>query len=282
MESVLAQTFHDFEVIVSDNASTDSTEIIVERYAMKDSRVKLFRNPMNLGCYQNYNRCLEYAEGEYISMFGSDDIMLPNNLELKVAVLDEYPSVGLIASSVNIIDSDGNSLDWGKCHQYNRDILIKGREWILQEAGKRTTVCHSSVILRSEVLIKLDKFIDCDYPYIGDFDLWLRIALISDIFLQKQSLVQYRYKYQDHAGTHGFNALQITQEIIQMWSKIITHLDLPASELTEVESKRLVRISEWCADLGLNITVRRNMQSLKLMRRLNQILFGKLYTSISK
>ncbi len=75
IDSILEQTFKDFELIISDDCSTDNTPEIIRSYLEKDRRIKYLQNSQNLGLFMNWNRCLESASGEYITVFAQDDLM---------------------------------------------------------------------------------------------------------------------------------------------------------------------------------------------------------------
>lgn len=105
IESVLAQNFTDFELLIIDDCSSDQTVQIVEPYAKQDSRIRFIVNTVNLGMVENWNSCLEQAKGEYIKfVFGDDLLASPNALELMIALLDGDKSISLVCSSRNIID----------------------------------------------------------------------------------------------------------------------------------------------------------------------------------
>lgn len=108
LDSLLSQTFSDFELIISDNASTDSTESICRAYAVKDSRIRYFRNRANLGAAANYNRVFELSSGEYFKWAAHDDLCAPELLERCVKVLDRDPSVVLCYSRTKAIDEQGD------------------------------------------------------------------------------------------------------------------------------------------------------------------------------
>lgn len=108
LNALLSQTFSDFELIISDNASTDATEAICQEYASKDSRVKYYRNETNLGAAQNFRRVFERSVGEYFKWASHDDIHAPEYLERCVEVLDNQASVVLCYPQSNEIDSEGN------------------------------------------------------------------------------------------------------------------------------------------------------------------------------
>jgi glycosyltransferase involved in cell wall biosynthesis len=113
LDSILAQTFSDFEVITSDNASTDRTEAICRQYAAQDPRVHYVRNPTNLGAAKNYNRVFELAKGEYFKWNGHDDPLAPGFLKRCVAVLDRDPGVVLCFARNRAIDERGEEHDVG-------------------------------------------------------------------------------------------------------------------------------------------------------------------------
>lgn len=110
VESILAQSFQDFELIISDNASTDRTEEICREYAAQDRRIRYYRNPQNFGAAWNYNRVFELSSGEYFKWVAHDDIHTSDFLSKCVEVLDRDPSVILCHSKVKIVDEQGNFL----------------------------------------------------------------------------------------------------------------------------------------------------------------------------
>ncbi len=110
IESLLAQTFEDFEVIISDNASNDRTSDICQEYAEKDQRIRYYRNEQNLGAAYNYNRVFELARGKYFKWATHDDVCMADLIERCVEILDRDPSVVLCYSRSRYIDEHGNHL----------------------------------------------------------------------------------------------------------------------------------------------------------------------------
>jgi glycosyltransferase involved in cell wall biosynthesis len=117
LDSILAQTFQDFELIISDNASSDRTQEICRAYAAQDRRIRYYRNEENLGAAWNYNRVFKLAGGEYFKWAAHDDLCAPEYLERCVEVLDRNPAVVLCYSRTAIID------DQGRHTQYYSDGL---------------------------------------------------------------------------------------------------------------------------------------------------------------
>jgi glycosyltransferase involved in cell wall biosynthesis len=110
IRSVLAQTLDDFELIVCDNASTDRTAEIGNDYAARDSRIRYFRNPRNLGAAPNYNLAFSHARGRYFRWLAHDDRMLPSYLAKTVRVLDERSDAILCNTVVSYIDGSGTPI----------------------------------------------------------------------------------------------------------------------------------------------------------------------------
>ena len=107
LDSLLAQTFTDFEIIISDNASTDATQQICLTYAAKDNRIRYHRNQKNLGAAPNFNQLVDMARGEYFKWAAHDDLLEPTYLEKCVAVLDHNPDVVVCHSGVLLVDETG-------------------------------------------------------------------------------------------------------------------------------------------------------------------------------
>ena len=110
LDSILTQTYSDFEVIVSDNASTDRTRDICRDYALRDRRIHYTRNEYNLGAAKNFNRVFQLSSGEYFKWAAHDDVIAPHFLIKCVEILDRNPSVVLCCSGVKIIDESGKIL----------------------------------------------------------------------------------------------------------------------------------------------------------------------------
>lgn len=108
--SILNQTFVDFELIISDNASTDCTQQICEEFALKDGRIKYFRNPTNLGMVPNLNRVFELSSADYFKWADHDDILEPEFIARCVEVLDNNPDIALCYPQAKLMDQDGNYL----------------------------------------------------------------------------------------------------------------------------------------------------------------------------
>ena len=118
IDSILAQTYPDFELVISDNASTDSTKEICLDYLKKDPRIRFYRNAKNLGGPNNYNRVFELSSGEYFKWAAYDDVLASDYLRKCVGVLDNDPSVFGCHCKTGRIDQEGKFLGY-----YNEGLL---------------------------------------------------------------------------------------------------------------------------------------------------------------
>ncbi|GAA6623851.1 glycosyltransferase family 2 protein [Scytonema sp. NUACC26] len=134
LDSLLAQTFEDFELIISDNASTDGTEEICRTYAERDKRIRYYRNEKNIGCACNFNRVFELSSGKYFKWAAHDDLHSPDFLLKCIEVLEKDPTVVLCHSQVYFIDEYGEFLkyydihlktDSPKPHKRFHELLVK-------------------------------------------------------------------------------------------------------------------------------------------------------------
>ncbi len=197
IESVLMQDYTDYEIIITDNCSTDDTAAVVAAY--HDSRIRYVRNQVNVGATHNYNRALRLATGKYISTFSDDDIMLPGNLAAKVQVLDQHPGVGLVHSDAHNIDEQGLVIATTRHGWSPRLVDILNSEPLM--LGKRAYnilynewnfVCMPSVMVRKSVLDDARIEFNNQLKYACDWDIWMKIARVSDFYHLQQPLIQYR------------------------------------------------------------------------------------------
>lgn len=112
IEGLLGQTYRDFEIVICDNASTDETARICERYAAQDRRIRYIRNPENIGAAPNFNLTFMQSRGEYFTWVAHDDVYGSTWLERCVDVLDSHPDVVLAHTAVRLIDGDGIPLEF--------------------------------------------------------------------------------------------------------------------------------------------------------------------------
>ena len=185
LESVFAQTYQNFEVIVSDDGSTDNTEAVIRQFG---DRVTYLKNNHSGLPSVARNTALNQANGKYIAFLDSDDLWLPDKLKIQVDVLENNPRVGLVCSNAFLIDADGEEQS-DQLYQ----IPGKGRSGsVFLDLLKDNFVITSSVILRRDTLEKAGIFSEAKELQVGeDYALWLNIALDWQVEYLENPLIIY-------------------------------------------------------------------------------------------
>jgi len=173
IESLLSQTFDDFELIVCDNASTDGTEVICRRFAAQDPRVRYYRNDNNLGAARNFNLCYYLARGELFKWAASDDVCAPEFLASCVAALDANPDAVLAYPRAVIIDQDGREIE-----PYTLKLPTDDRSvWVRYGALLRGHKCFEVFgVIRKSALAKTTLIVPYSH---GDGILLARLGLLG-------------------------------------------------------------------------------------------------------
>ena len=180
IESILAQTFTDFEFLIIDDCSTDSSREIIRSYS--DPRIRLFCNDKNLALIKSLNKGLQLARGDYIARHDSDDISLPLRLEKEVQFLEANKNVGLLGSYFIAINEAGDFLQYFRpptdSDTLRRKLLVKN------------SFAHGTVMFRKECIEKVGCFRE-ELKHCEDYDLWLRVSQ----FFELANLPFYLYKW---------------------------------------------------------------------------------------
>ena len=192
IESVLAQTCHDFELLIIDDASTDNSWNIIQDYS--DPRIKAFKNSTNQNDKQSViSRLLEISTGEYIAIHHSDNKWLPEKLECQVEFLDSHPEISAVFTHAAIIDendqplTDQTNFFFNIFEQPNRTR----HEWLHYFFYHGNALCHPSILIRRkshEAICPHRK----GFAQIPDLDMWIRLCLFSDIHIIQEKLTYYR------------------------------------------------------------------------------------------
>jgi glycosyltransferase involved in cell wall biosynthesis len=167
VESILSQTFEDFEFLIIDDGSTDDSASIISSY--HDPRIKLVTNNSNIGLSKSLNRGLKVSKGEYIVRMDADDISLPQRLEKQVEYMESEQEVAVLATKIALIDSDGNRVGY-----WNDDQCTSTTEEIIERLPKANCIAHPSVVMRRDIVI--DYLYNENLNNSQDYDLWLRLA----------------------------------------------------------------------------------------------------------
>lgn len=171
IESMLAQTFTNFEFLIIDDGSTDSSVAIVESYA--DSRIRLVKNERNLRLVATLNRGLELARGELVARMDCDDISLPNRLAAQVDFMDTHPEVAALGTAIRFMDSQGTLQTVWRPPQEHVSIC-----WALLFGS---ALPHPTVMMRKDVIRRMGAYssrgnVACEKYGGQDYELWQRLA----------------------------------------------------------------------------------------------------------
>jgi len=167
VDSILGQTFSNFEFIIINDASTDKSVEILRDYAKKDKRIVLVDNETNIGLTKSLNRGLQIAKGQYIARMDADDISELNRFSLQVDFLDSNPDIGLLGTHAQSINEKGEK--FGIWETLENDAEIK------ELLKKRNCFCHGSTMFRAECIKNFGNYRE-EFKFTQDYDLWLRIS----------------------------------------------------------------------------------------------------------
>lgn len=166
IESILHQTFREFEFVIVDYGSTDSSRDIAARYAEKDQRVSLHEIP-HCGLAEARNAVCSLAQGRYLVLMDADDVSVPERLQLEVDFMEKHPGLGVLGGAVQWINAEGQALFIGRVpiddQQLRKSLAVHSPFW------------QPTVILRKEAFVRAGGYRNAFAPA-EDYDLWLRIA----------------------------------------------------------------------------------------------------------
>ena len=203
IESIINQTFTDWEFIMCDDGSSDNTYEVACEYAKKDPRIKVIKNERNMRLAYTLNHCLEVAEGEYIARMDADDISLPERFEKQVAYLDSHPEMAVVASSVIVFDEDGD--------KFIRNI---GGDYPLhKKINLSVPFAHPTIMMRKSAYTKLGGYtVSAETMRAEDLDLWYRFRLAGfDGYTIGEPLLRYHESLNDMKKRSIKAALGITK-----------------------------------------------------------------------
>ena len=188
IESILNQTFKDFELIIINDGSKDDTPKIVKKYAEKDKRIKFVNHKKNRGLIAVLNEGMDIAKGEYIARMDSDDISLPDRLKKQVKYLDKHTDVSLVGSSIEFFPI------------YNKwDVLAEPK---LFDLLRGNCFAHPTVMLRKSDFDKYNLRYNPKYIYVEDYELWARAFRYLKLCNIQDVLLKYRWHDNNVSNKH--------------------------------------------------------------------------------
>lgn len=209
LSSIITQTYEDFELIICDNASTDSTPKICREFSKKDHRIKYYQNKRNFGGPVNHNLTFRLSSGDYFKWAAYDDILTPEYLQRCVEILDNDPSVVLCHSKVGRIDETGTLVG-----NYDKWTLKNISSWKPHERFadmlNPTNTCWAihGIMRRSSLKQKTNlhgDYIGSDRNLLAELALLGRVFEVSDhLILRRDHPQTYTHKYYSKAGFRDY------------------------------------------------------------------------------
>jgi glycosyltransferase involved in cell wall biosynthesis len=191
IDSVIKQSFNDFELIIIDNNSTDQTVGLITKYS--DPRIKLIQNETNIGLIPNWNKAIDSSKGKYIKILPADDFIYPNCLQLQCDILDKdiEHKISMVCARRNIIDDSGKIiLNRGFSRH---EISVHGTDAINKNVRSGGNIIGEggAIMFRKEIIKKTGYF-NSDIFYVLDLDLWYKILLHGNLYVLPQILSAFR------------------------------------------------------------------------------------------
>jgi glycosyltransferase involved in cell wall biosynthesis len=194
LDSLLEQTFSDFELIVSDDCSTDETEEVCRTYVQRDSRVRFFRNDRNLGMPGNLNAAIQRATGYYIANAHDGDVYRADLIAKWKEALDTVPTAAFVFNDYEAILPDGARRVYGLPF----DLRVPGEEIALHYFRTVTSCVWGTVMARSSAYSRAGLF-DPSLGFISDVDMWLRLTYEADASYVNEPLITLGLRPEDRS-----------------------------------------------------------------------------------
>jgi len=247
IDSILAQTYQDFELILSDNASTDATEAICLEYAARDTRIHYYRNSKNIGGANNENQTFRLARGEYFRWAAYDDVLAPEFLSRAVEILDQKPEIVICDCLVVDINEHGESI---KISSQRRKESLKPHERFSDLASDKHDCNASYGLIRSDILRKTklqqnytgsDRTLICELSLYGQF-FEIQEPLFYKRYHQKNAYVDMR------ARMAWFNPALKGKIVLPYWMQFFDYVNV-ISRVPVSASERIycyLYMIRWC------------------------------------
>lgn len=266
IESVLAQTFSDFEFIILDDGSTDRSLQILRQYQHDDSRIKIISRE-NRGLIATLNEGIDCAKGRYIARMDADDIALPERFSRQVEFLEHHPNHVVVGSKVLLIDPEGLPICPFSTLTEHEAIDAAHMQ------GQGGAICHPASMLRRDVLQKVGGYRP-EMKHAEDFDLFLRLAEVGKVANLPHILLKYRMHENSVGHTKRIEQLKSGfQALKEAYSRRsldfqITFLDEVLSHESDSSLSKIHRVWAWQSLVSGNVKTARKHAFLALKNNL--------------
>lgn len=213
LDSLIAQTYNNFELVIVDDASPENLQEVILQY--NDDRICYYRNERNIGgddLVKNWNHCIEYAKGDLLLLASDDDIYSPDFLEEMVSLSEKYPDIDVFHCRVAVIDEVGNFIHAGEpVAEYESDI-----DFIVQRAVNRRTQLVPEFVCRTDALRRIGGFVTYPKAWFSDEMTWYLLAKGKGVCASNKPLFFWRSSLQNISSN--------TKDTIQKAEASLLHL----------------------------------------------------------
>mgnify|MGYP001220161347 CR=1 FL=1 len=219
IESILNQTYQNFEIIITDDGSSDDTVKIIKTFS--DPRIKLYEFIKNQGACSALNNCIINSKGKYIAYISSDDVWELDKLEKQVEYLDENSSMAAVFTRAKIIDEKGKKLKGNHLYTDVFDYQNRSRsEWLNHFFYNSNCICHPSIMIKKAVYDDIGLYNE-RMANLPDYDMWIRLSLKYSFHILDDELVKFRVR-DDEKNASASNVNNYTRSRFERLH-IITH-----------------------------------------------------------
>lgn len=246
IESILNQTYGDFELLLINDGSTDNSEEIILSFS--DPRIRYIKNEANLGLIKTLNKGIELSEGKYIARMDADDVSLPGRFKKQVEFMEANPGIGVAGSEY---------------YSFSETKFKKVRAFTEPEVLRsllifKSCLCHPSVIIRKSVLIENNIRFNENYKHVEDYEFWVQLSKVTKLSNVKGFLLKYRTHDAQvsniHTGTQKDNSEVVRENYLRSLGFSFTEKDLQANTLVATNAlitseEKLGEIENWLLKL---------------------------------
>ena len=190
LHSLRRQTYQHLEILLLDNACPDEGQHILRRFADEDPRARVLRSEQRLPMFENFNRGIRAARGDYVAFVFDDDVYLPRFIEREVGMLEAHPAAGFVGSNYYLIDEIGRVT--GLRRLVKKTAVLPGRDYIRGLVWRGRNIIGTPGIMFRRELIAASPFDESLSVNSGDFVMLMRIAEVADVALLTEPLLQIR------------------------------------------------------------------------------------------
>lgn len=246
IESIIGQSFQNFELIIIDDGSTDNSVSVIQSFS--DERILFIKNHSNIGLVATLNNALSLAKGEFIARMDGDDISVPSRLQKQFDYLKSNPTIGLCGSQLSTI-GEGEVYSYP---EWNEDIQFRFLTY--------NAIAHPAVMFRKQLLLDYDLKYEAIYYPAEDYMLWVKLAAVTSFYNFQEPLLKYRLHHasisktlpnKQNAKVNQIRAYFLLHSI-GLWSlefeKLLKNIFNGDSNFDMDELKKVARLADLCIE----------------------------------